>query len=383
MGLLRLLLAVCVFCSHTGPLCGLRWLEGGLSVELFFVISGFYMQLVLSTRYTNAALGKAWVRQFYKARYFRLLPVYLLGSALAVSVALMSRNSAPLSIWRYLLSLPHTAGNLLFLVFLGFTNATMFLQDVIMFTAAHGGNVHWSASFADSAIPLWKGLMVPQAWSLGIELSFYLLAPCLLNMRSRSLVLIACCSLTLKLTVLYTLQLGDPWTNRFFPFELGYFLLGALAYRYRKILDHPMGGRAATYCVYLLAACIATLRVPAPVSTLTYPMVLACVVPFMFRVTSKIKVDRWIGELSYPFYIFHSFAITVVVIAGRHLWHGTPALLSWLGLGLTLALSATALILENRFIEPWRGRLAAKAAVTSDGAAFTDRRPRYKVTAAN
>ncbi len=44
-----------------------------------FVISGFYMQLVLQTRYNRATLGRAWVARFYAARYFRLLPAYAAG----------------------------------------------------------------------------------------------------------------------------------------------------------------------------------------------------------------------------------------------------------------------------------------------------------------
>src|SRR5947209_1529056 len=82
MGVLRILLAVCVFCGHSRAIGDLPWLPSGLAVEAFFVISGFYMQLVLSTRYTKEKLGKAWKFQFYKARYFRLLPIYLIGSFL-------------------------------------------------------------------------------------------------------------------------------------------------------------------------------------------------------------------------------------------------------------------------------------------------------------
>ena len=59
MGLLRLLLALCVFCGHSRGLGGLSWLAANIAVECFFVISGFYMQLILSSKYTRHRLGPA------------------------------------------------------------------------------------------------------------------------------------------------------------------------------------------------------------------------------------------------------------------------------------------------------------------------------------
>jgi peptidoglycan/LPS O-acetylase OafA/YrhL len=362
LGLLRIFLAVCVFCSHSRPVGNLRWLEGDLAVELFFVLSGFYMQLVLSIRYTRTELGKAWFLQFYKARYFRLLPIYLLGSLLVVGTASLRPNLAPLPIWNFVWNLPSTLGNLLFESFLYLTNATILFQDWILFFAVHSGEIHWSENFANSEIPLWQGLAIPQAWSLGIELSFYFVAPYLLNLRSRWLILGACCSLSAKVIVIRALHLGDPWTYRFFPFELGYFLLGALAYRYRSACDHLVSERVEKYWywAYLLVMGFAAVRAPMPLATLVYPMALACALPFLFKMTSRRKADRLIGELSYPFYIFHGFALTLAGFVTRQWWHGSEESIAWVGLGLTLVLSAIGLALEFRFIEPWRVRLGER-----------------------
>lgn len=360
VGLLRILLAVCVFCAHSRPLGNLHWLGGNLAVELFFVISGFYMQLVLSTRYTRARLGNGWIFQFYKARYFRLFPIYMLCCLFVLGAALIRPSSGPLQIWRLVWSLPDAPGNLFSRFFLCFTNLTMIFQDWAMFLAVHGSRIHWSANFSNSEAPLWQGLAIPQAWSLGLELSFYLLAPCLLNLRSRWLFLGAGCSLAIKLLVISELHLGDPWTYRFFPFELGYFLLGSLACRYRNSFDCFVPEHIDKYrfYVYPLVIGFAAVRVHLPVATLVYPVVLACALPFVFKTTSQLKADRLIGELSYPFYIFHWFALTLATFAGRHWWRGSTGSIVWIGLGLTLVLSAVGLALEFRFIEPWRARLA-------------------------
>lgn len=320
------------------------------------------MQLVLSTRYTEAKLGRARRAQFYKARYFRLLPIYLLGSVLVVGAALLGQNSAPLPIWNYVRGRPSTLGNLLFKAFLAFTNVTILFQDVTMFLGAHKGQIEWSANFQRSEAPLRQGLAIPQAWSLGVELSFYLIAPYVLNLRSRWLILGSCCSLAVKVITISTLHLGDPWTYRFFPFEVGYFLLGSLAFRHRSLFDleRLVPERIGKYCAYPLAIGFAAVRVPVLFATLAYPIALAFVLPFMFRMTSGLRADRLIGELSYPFYIFHMLAITVAGGISRHWLHGPESSVAWIALGLTLALSATGLALEARLVEPWRVRLAQR-----------------------
>jgi peptidoglycan/LPS O-acetylase OafA/YrhL len=76
----------------------------------------------------------------------------------------------------------------------------------------------------------------------------------------------------------------------------------------------------------------------------------------MFRATATDKSDRLIGELSYPLYIFHMFALTIAGEMEKHLWgRFEPA---WTGLILALVLSVIALALEARYVEPWRSRFS-------------------------
>src|SRR5258708_6221408 len=73
MGILRVILALSVVVAHVGPLFGLRFFGGGvMGVETFYMVSGFYMALVLSTRYRGRT------RDFYFNRFLRLFPVYWL-----------------------------------------------------------------------------------------------------------------------------------------------------------------------------------------------------------------------------------------------------------------------------------------------------------------
>jgi peptidoglycan/LPS O-acetylase OafA/YrhL len=74
MGSLRLVLALLVAVSHLASFTHFKdggWFVGHamFAVRAFFVLSGFYMALVLTDRYPTAF-------RFYEARATRLLPLY-------------------------------------------------------------------------------------------------------------------------------------------------------------------------------------------------------------------------------------------------------------------------------------------------------------------
>jgi hypothetical protein len=64
VGLLRAILASLVVGSHLGAFGGATF-----AVKGFFIISGFYMALVISTRYYALPVG-----DFYASRLLRLVP---------------------------------------------------------------------------------------------------------------------------------------------------------------------------------------------------------------------------------------------------------------------------------------------------------------------
>ena len=75
MGIIRLLLAISVTVLHFMPSLGVRFLvEGHMAVKLFYIISGFYMALVLREKYN----GPGSARLFLGNRFLRLLPTYYL-----------------------------------------------------------------------------------------------------------------------------------------------------------------------------------------------------------------------------------------------------------------------------------------------------------------
>jgi peptidoglycan/LPS O-acetylase OafA/YrhL len=81
MGFLRLYLAVCVLVGHANsPIFPWTIHNGEEAVEIFFMISGFYMSLV-APKYSS-------VKQFYVSRFLRIFFPYwvALGFVIVLSV---------------------------------------------------------------------------------------------------------------------------------------------------------------------------------------------------------------------------------------------------------------------------------------------------------
>src|SRR3954447_5357614 len=74
MGIIRLLLAIAVLIiMHSDPPPGFHMIGGAGAVQGFYVISGFYMALVLNEKYPRGAKG---YREFIVQRFLRLMPAY-------------------------------------------------------------------------------------------------------------------------------------------------------------------------------------------------------------------------------------------------------------------------------------------------------------------
>ena len=73
MGILRLLLAISVVLAHSSPLFGITSVGGALAVQAFYIISGFYMSLILNEKYTG---GNNSYYLFISNRLLRLYPIY-------------------------------------------------------------------------------------------------------------------------------------------------------------------------------------------------------------------------------------------------------------------------------------------------------------------
>jgi peptidoglycan/LPS O-acetylase OafA/YrhL len=98
VGALRLLLSLTVLIDHAGPGFSLHrfTLPGSIAVQSFYIISGFYMALVLHRKYNFPGA----TRLFYQQRYLRLAPIYW--------VTLLTTST---TMWKYPRARLSTAGH--------------------------------------------------------------------------------------------------------------------------------------------------------------------------------------------------------------------------------------------------------------------------------
>lgn len=323
MGLLRLLLALAVVAAHAGPPAGVSWLrmtDGPASVQIFYVISGFYMTLILNEKY----VGDGAYAAFAKSRLLRLVPMFLVVLVVTVVTAvvlqaLLGRSIEPWTRWRsYGPTMPWGDW-----IVLALTNVTIVGQDLVSFFAVdpHSHELFFTPDFHHEAQPAWQFLLVPQAWTVSIELMFYALAPLLV--RRRPWVIAAMALLSFGLRAYLMKHYGvyhDPWTYRFFPTELLLFLGGALAfhgYRWatRLGLLRPVVCWLAT--LGMLGAVLTFPFLPQPLQHWRFGLpglllVVIVVLPFVFEATRTNRLDRALGELSYPVYLVHYLLVFVV-----------------------------------------------------------------------
>jgi peptidoglycan/LPS O-acetylase OafA/YrhL len=318
MGLLRLLLAVCVVLSHTGPIHGFAPLGGVEAVQTFYMISGFYMALILSEKYT----GSGAYRLFLANRLLRIYPTYWVVLLISAGVWWIAGSAVNLTNPLSIFHAGFSTGVVLLLVA---TNLLLVGQDLVMFSGVtDAGNWRFSRQVSLDHRPLWRYLLVPQAWSLSIELMFYAVAPLMVKWRTRSILfaMLLCAALRGILYKKFRLHY-DPWTYRFAPTELLLFLAGVLAYRFYRHVDGKKvsQGVCSGVAVAILLLCIVYTHIPMQVSVRQWGFygVVCGGLPFMFLATRSNRIDRLIGELSYPLYLSHALLLTFLPPLLQHL----------------------------------------------------------------
>lgn len=347
MGLLRFTLAIAVLLSHL-PGAALQFLGGGLAVQAFFIVSGFYMALVLDGKYRDPRL-------FYGNRLLRLAPTYgllLLASAIALFGFGLSATASVETFTR-------AAADPITAALLGLQNLFVFGQELLFWARIEAdGSLVFDASGAlpgETTTVAWQALLLPQAWSLSMELLFYAMAPWLARLRTRTLCALALASIALRFAGhLLPVHYGI-WQGRLFPTALFLFVFGMLAYR-----ALPLARRTPRLGVLLLPLLLALVAgfpqrglADEAGRWLVY-LAVGGTIPWIFLLSRDWVVDRWIGELSYPIYLSHLLVLGI-------LWPLDLAAPQWSVLLTTLALSAALLQWVERPVDRWRQRRLQQA----------------------
>lgn len=356
MGLLRLLLALCVVVHHT-PKAGVTFTDGGVAVQAFYVISGYFIAMVLCGKYES-------LPRFYANRFLRLYPVYAAVLALAAAQLLvMGENTYFSTEDLALVRDPLTAAALFF------SNVTLLGQEWIVWfdldpeTGAMTPDLALQAR--DGRIPAWRFLLAPQAWTLSLELAFYAVAPFVVRRRLRVILALALLSLLVR-------TLWEPagvdyniWVRRMFLSEFCLFLLGVLAWRLTPLALSLAGrharaiGVAATVFLVVLIGFHDRFLGATAAGRAALVLPLAFGLPFIHTAIGGFAFDRRLGDLSYPVYICH--ILVIALIGGL-----APALLNpAVAVAASLAAAAGLYLTIDRPVEAVRRRIAAGVSRTT------------------
>ncbi len=206
-----------------------------------------------------------------------------------------------------------------------FSNIALFGQDVVMFLGMNQetGTMYFTSDFRTSDPKFYSFLLVPQAWSLGIEVMFYLIAPFIVRKTNFIIGGLIILSISIRLfTYIYLDYTNDPWTYRFFPSELALFLLGTVAYRLYKsnimLNVNCMDGKLKYIIVVLFFSVlifyqfIPSFEFSGHIKNWLFYGFFCLSLPFIFELSKSSKLDARIGELSYPIYISHILVISSI-----------------------------------------------------------------------
>lgn len=300
---MRFLLAVAVVFHHSTTPGNIPLVDGHQAVRLFYIISGFYMAMILEQKYPLNRRG-LWI--FYTNRAARIFPVYwvvLIGAAAFYGGALIFTQRMPERLQWY--SLLNEGGHGGFLVGLGLSQLILFGLDGLSLFDFQGSILGLGGTVSGGKTAGFLCL-VPQAWTLAVELMFYLVAPILVQMRSRWLIVLCGAGILIRTGLSIwkpheSLSLNYFW----FPLQIPFFLLGILSYRWMKIStdlwrNHWMriGGGGIAFMVVMGYGWI-----PVGVAPILSCGAIGLFIPALFHIEGK--VGEFLGELSYPIYVVH------------------------------------------------------------------------------
>lgn len=343
MGILRLVLALAVVAAHSSSTI-FSVVGGREAVILFYIISGFYMALVLNEKYSTSAHNQV----FLVNRALRLWIPYVAvmvpyvvflawSGGLADYTHALETSPVWLAIYSVLANVFIVGQDLLWLI--------SFDSDGIAYAPFRVSEAHNGANLVLN-LPL---------FTVSIEIYMYLLAPLFLRTVKRTMVMFGIGVAYYAAIWLAGVNRGLDTDYHLWPMAIMYFAMGAIVYHAYK--HWLVSGRTSlSVRSYILALAVLVLFVYfTRMADRLLVLMFAVALPVIFLATRKSVLDRLIGELSYPVYIIHIPLMEVL----RYYGYSGDKLSGYYVSAMSVLLAAALYYLVDYRVDRYRHRLVA------------------------
>jgi peptidoglycan/LPS O-acetylase OafA/YrhL len=324
-----------------GPLFGSAF----LSVDLFFMMSGFVLSHAYESKLVN---GEMSFRRFVVVRLIRLYPVYIMGSAVGLTYYAS----------KVFVGYPNAPSPESLLTLIGMALAFMPNPDIVQSPAG--------------VFPF-----APSSWSLSTEMIVSIIyGLCLFRLQTRLVLVVSLLSLIVFLSFAYlhgTFDLGWGWNSFGYGIlrTLSIFSLGIWLYRISSRIELTtylptiIFLAAITGCVILLPP--AGLAVALVIVFLVFAPFIACQ-PVFDLTGVKAALCEQLGRFSYPIYVLHTPVLlwTYAIAKQLHLDNetiGRP--FGFAEIVFTLLLSRAALAIDEPLRRALSRRIKRRTQITN------------------
>lgn len=370
MGIIRFILAFYVVQFHANSKIHvfghLPSIDGREAVQIFYLISGFYMSLILNRKYT----GDGSVRIFYSNRFLRLWPPYLVVSLIIAVWFVIAGEVRLFGLWTSLDHFWEKLVNLDFgaLIYVAFSNIFIVGQDLLWFVRFNDvGGVEYAPFLVSKFHNGSAFLLNHPTFTVAIEALFYLVSPFLLRKSFRWAAALFLLGAGYHLLIWRIGFYHVAYSYHLFLSAGYFFFLGACSYHLYSFINTIK--KSPRYGEYMwkieVCACIPALILGglawayAPNRVVYLALIFAIIMPFLFLRTKNLKFDRMIGQFSYSTYLTHYPILIFLAPFVSKESLGTATAL------FTLIAAITLFLLVENPIDRWRQQRAQRANVMS------------------
>jgi peptidoglycan/LPS O-acetylase OafA/YrhL len=266
-GTLRLILASLVVLSHLG-VSFYGYNMGVSAVVVFYLLAGMVSYKLISTIYINKP------HLYYIDRIKRIFPLYLIVLLFSYIVYKLGGSS-------YFISAE--------------PNFITYLSNMIIIPLSYYMYNHID-----------KFTLLPPAWSLGVELQFYILAPFILMYIKRLLILLFLSFIIYILAIIGVIN-TDYFGYRLIVGVFFIFLIGVLIQKSINIENQPYFNPLILiyFLILLVFIYVYTIGYKAPYNYETL-FALLVGIPLLLKLPRKVfLLDKYLGSLSYGIFLVH------------------------------------------------------------------------------